>query len=79
MQGEALVRLHALEEVFDEIALGVVLTVKGLGLLIKCLVTFARDRAASGPMSRKLLAEGKAVETFVTHQMRSTEGLEHQT
>lgn len=70
---------HALEEVFDKMALGVALTVKGLRLLIESLETFARNRAASGPMSHKLLAEGQAVEAFVTHQMRATKGLEHQT
>ena len=70
---------HALEEVFDEMALGVGLTVKWLRLLIESLETFAWDRAASAPMGHKLLAEGQAVEAFVTHQMRVTKGLVHLT
>lgn len=71
--------LHAMEEVFYKMALGVVLTIKGLRLLIKSLETFARDRAAISPMLHKLPAECQAVEIFVAHQMSATEGLDNQT
>ena len=62
--------LHALEEVFGKMALCIVLTAEGLGLFIKSLVAFARNRAARSPMSHKLLAEGQAVETVASASPR---------
>ena len=57
-------------------ALGVDSTFEGLGLLLECLVTFARNRAASGPVFSEFLSEGLAVKALVSDEMDAAEGFQ---